>query len=265
MAFEKHFIEYIGMRQQELEEALRSIDALDSCSALKPECGPVSSTYECYYQLGIIYWYWGYYRKGARMFRYCLELDRPFYHAVNSPEDTCKGMIEKSILLKLAGVKDDQQAALAEEVLRVCASAESWRSRYIKEGNYDRAGFMDLWKGYAQLLLKRYDDAVTSLDSTVSLYEKYRKRRGIWQKEEAFLPKVLIPVARCGLLPDETRRKEAWEGMEEFITLMRDDLRDPDDTRRDISKLTGYLYYFHLKESFPRIFSRDAIPAEPRP
>lgn len=102
-----------------------------------------------------------------------------------------------------------------------------------------------LWRGYALLVLGRYSEACPLFNEVVPYFVRYRKSFGtVFWVVEYNLPKALIPLCEYKLEPNDANKKKAIKGLKDYIKNLKVDKR-----------LNGYLYYYHLKETFPDVYS----------
>ncbi len=116
---------------------------------------------------------------------------------------------------------------------------------------FDDIAVVYLWRGYSLLTLGRYEEACDLLNEVVPYFNKYKKKGGeVWRKVEYALPKALFPLCEYKLEPTQENLQKAKAGVEEYIKSLHDNK----------DKLEGYLYYFHLKETFPDVYTSDKAP-----
>ncbi len=105
-----------------------------------------------------------------------------------------------------------------------------------------------LWHGYALVCLGRYGEALPLLTQVIPLFVQTRKMGvEVWQKVEYALPKALVPLCEFKLDPTADRLKAAQEGIETYLKSLK--------MYRD--RLSGLLYYFHLKKQFADVYEAD--------
>lgn len=110
------------------------------------------------------------------------------------------------------------------------------------EYNADDVAVAHLWRGYALLMLGNYEDACTLLRNVVPFFNK--SSAGVYQTDEYYLPKALVPLCEYLLNHTEDNKLRAINGLENYIN----------SYKMNALKLCAYLYYFHLKESFPDVY-----------
>ena len=69
----------------------------------------------------------------------------------------------------------------------------------------------------------------------------------MWRKVEYALPKALVPLCEYKLDSTQEILQKVQSGIEDYINNLRDNK----------DKLEGYLYNFHLKETYPEIYSAE--------
>lgn len=110
------------------------------------------------------------------------------------------------------------------------------------EYNADVVAEAHLWRGYALLMLGNYEEACRLLKNVIPFFNKSGY---VYQKIEYALPKALVPLCDYNLQSNKENRIKSINGLEDYIK----SIKDPG------SRLWGYLYYFHLKESFPNVYN----------
>ena len=122
----------------------------------------------------------------------------------------------------------------------------------IKQFDLIAVGY--LWRGYALLMLGRYEEALELLKQVPLYFNKDKLRGGeVWQIYEPKLVKALLPLCEYELDSSEENRMKARKGLEDYIGLFREPK----------FKLEGYLYYYHLKEMFPDVYSEKLPEIKP--
>jgi len=105
-----------------------------------------------------------------------------------------------------------------------------------------------LWHGYAQVCLGRFGEALPFLTQVIPLFVQTRKMGvEVWQKTEYALPKALVPLCEFKLDPTAEHLTAAQQGIEAYLKSLK--------MYRD--RLTGLLYYHHLKAQFPEVYGAD--------
>lgn len=101
--------------------------------------------------------------------------------------------------------------------------------------------------------LGKYEEANELLTQVIPYLNKYKKL-GIemWRKVEYALPKALVPLCEYKLNPTQENLQKAKAGIEEYIKSLHDNK----------DKLEGYLYYFHLKETFTDVYTAEKAPEQ---
>lgn len=127
-----------------------------------------------------------------------------------------------------------------------------WRLQREKEGEGGGLYIIaraDSWYGYCLVTFGRFEEALPYLNEVVPYFKQSTRTDGhIEYWIEYHLSKALIPLCEYKITPSEENRAAAQKGLEEFIKKLNDF-----DHKRD-----AFLYYFHLKELFPDVYSTPA-------
>ena len=259
MSKHNKFIEFLNTEQKKCQNYLKE----KGCYNTYPK-EVASDTANCYDRLGIIYKFHGDEEKARKMFGYF-----PTFHVHSSrlermsEEDKTKTsrllskgiyQLRKGIYFNLAHENPQKATQLFEWAAENCLLPDEYIAGAIKYENYDHIAVGHLWRGYALLNLGRYEEAHELLTQVVPYLNKYKKL-GIemWRKIEYALPKALVPLCGYKLDPAPEKLQEAQSGIEDYIKSLRENK----------DKLEGYLYYFHLKEAFPDVYSVKKAPELP--
>ena len=263
MSNNNKFVEFIENEQSNCEKYLRDSNAY-SQAPIKVE----SKHVQCYDNLAIIYRYRNDINKSNKMF-YCLTTinQYPTRYAGLS-EDGKKKMkllvsigswqMKNGIYFNLAHEDPQKANQLFEWAAENCFLPDEYIADETQAENYDDIAVAHLWRGYALFNLGRYEEAHELLIQVVPYLNKYKKL-GIemWRKVEYALPKALVPLCEYKLDPTQENLQKAQSGIEDYIKSLRDNK----------DKLEGYLYYFHLKETYPEVYSAEVAetPANKQP
>jgi len=169
-----------------------------------------------------------------------------------------RGQLEKGIQFNLAQTDPQKATQLFEWAAENCYQSDEDIAAGIKYELYDEIAVGFLWRGYALLNLEKYEEAYELLKEVIPYFNKWKKSGGeVWQKVEYALPKALVPLCEYKLDPTPENLQKAQSSIEDYIKSLRDNK----------DKLEGYLYYFHLKETYPEVYSAEVaeIPAKKRP
>ena len=221
---------------------------------------------DCYEKLAIIYTYFDIEVKAKKMIKHLLTFGYQVYtsrFATLSEEgkknnnllvQQGKWQLREGLCFNLAHENPQKATQLFEWAAENCLLPDEYIAGAIKYENYDHIAVGHLWRGYALLNLGRYEEAHELLTQVVPYLNKYKKL-GIemWRKIEYALPKALVPLCGYKLDPAPEKLQEAQSGIEDYIKSLRENK----------DKLEGYLYYFHLKEAFPDVYSVKKAPELP--
>lgn len=163
-------------------------------------------------------------------------------------------LLKTGIELNLARWRNDDARQFFVWAAEKCAIPENTFKEWSDIEQFDLIAVGYLWRGYALLILGKYDEAFELLRQ-VPVYFNKEKLTGseVWQIYEPNLVKALLPLCEYKLNPIEENRERARKGLEEFIR----GLKEPK------FKLEGFLYYYHLKEMFPEIYSEKPPALKP--
>ncbi len=264
MPKDEKFIGFIRDEQRKCEKYLLETDAYEKV----PETEKLESEQiMCYLKLGIIYKYLANENKSTRMFHHLTT----FGFGVSTSRFDIKGLTEKDkkdskvligigkgqlrngVYFNLSNTNPKKAKQLFEWAAENCLLSDEYIADEIEAENFDDIAVPFLWRGYALLVLGRYEEARELLGQVISYFNKYKKSGGeVWQKVEYFLPKALVPLCEYKLSPTNECLQKAKTGIDDFI----DSLRDNKD------KLEGYLYYFHLKDSYADVYGAKVAGGE---
>lgn len=153
--------------------------------------------------------------------------------------------IEDAVELHLSGTDLDLAYRLFEWAAENSFVTENILNSYTKHKRFEYIAKAFLWRGYALLVLGKYGEACPLFKGVVPYFVRYRKSFGtIYWVVEYNLPKALIPLCEYKLEPNKENKKKAIKGLNDYINSLKVDAR-----------LDGYLYYYHLKETFPDVYS----------
>lgn len=135
-----------------------------------------------------------------------------------------------------------------------CFIPESTLKEWTSIKQFDLIAVGYLWRGYALLMLGKYEEACGLLRQVPVWFNKEKMTGGdVWQIYEPKLVKALLPLCEYKLNPTKDNRMRARLGLEEYIGLFKEPK----------FKLEGYLYYYHLREMFPEIYSEMSSEINP--
>lgn len=162
-----------------------------------------------------------------------------------------ESQIEEAIYLFLAGADPglvrDHLAWAAENADLPADEVEK-----LLKYSADEVAIARLWRGYALLLLGQKEEACRLLGEVVPLFNLAKlTREEVYHTMQYSLPKALVPLCEYELHPSEKNRQSAADGVEAFVNSFK----------YNAEKLIAYLYYFHLKKSFPDAYEGSAVPA----
>lgn len=162
-----------------------------------------------------------------------------------SLDELSRKQIEKGAQLDLAGKDSEITKQLFEWAAENLFQSDELIEAGMKYRQYNDIASWYLWRGYALIMLGRYEEAYDDLKKVVPYFTLNKKRGGeTWQKLEYYLTKALIPLCEYILNPSDDNRKSTRKGIEEFIKSLKSNYK----------KQSGYLYYFHLKGRFPQVY-----------
>ena len=214
----------------------------------------ISQIKRCYEELSIFYKYYREEEKAKKMFQLIssIRLPKSKFYLLNEEQlkdhqamDILWRMqIDKGAQLNLAG-KDPELAKQLFEWAAENLQSETITSHMGEPTFYIFTASWYLWRGYALLMLGRYEEAYDNLKEVMPYFTLHKKKGGeTWQKLEYYLTKALIPLCEYMLSPCADNRKNARKGIEEYIKSLK----------YNYDKQCAYLYYFHLKERFPEVY-----------
>ncbi|KCZ72322.1 hypothetical protein ANME2D_01728 [Candidatus Methanoperedens nitroreducens] len=252
------FSDFIKNELKYCEKYLHDKDAYDKFPE-KIENGIL----DCYEKLATIYAYSGDKKKSTKMFHHLTIFGYRLYtsrFATLSEEGKKKprlliqqGMwqLREGIAFNLSKTDPQKARQLFEWAAESCLLSEDFIAAAIKYGNFDDIAAGHLWRGYALLNLSKYEEAHELLTQVILYLNKYKKSGvEMWRKVEYALPKALVPLCEYKLNPTQENLPKAKAGIEEYIKSLR--------ANKD--KLEGYLYYFHLKETFADVYTAEKAP-----
>lgn len=213
------------------------------------------TTITCYDTLAIVYKYFGDEEKAQKMLRYLSTIEMPTSKYQGLPEkcdeawniliDQGIWQLKKAIQLNMSHKDTDWARQCFEWCAENCFLSEKTLSDMIGDENYDFIAVAFLWRGYALLMLGRVEEAYELFKEVRPYLDRYKKLGvEMWRTVEYALPKALLPLCEYKLEPTEDNRRKAKKGLEECVKSLRE-YRD---------RLEAYLYYYHLKETFPEVY-----------
>ncbi len=209
-------------------------------------------------RLAIMYKCLGEETKAKELFYYLAGINFPesrFWGLSEENKDDIDLLIQTGELLTINGIRfnlaqtNPQKATqLFEWAAENCHLPDEFIAAAIKFKNYDNIAAGHLWRGYALLNLGKYKEAYEFLIQVIPYLNKYKKL-GIemWRIFEYALAIALVPLCEYKLNPTQENLQEAQKGIEDSIKSLREYK----------FKLEGYLYYFHLKETFPEVYNAE--------
>lgn len=250
------------------------LEEREKCETLLKESGAYDRVPEqrssdqilCYRKLGSIYLYSGETDLAGRMFSnlslFGTAIKKSRFDIKGFKEEDksdlhflvmiAKGEIENGIYHLLAEKNPDQVHRLVTWAAENSDLPPDYvRGRLgVKVKDYGEVAVGYLWHGYALICLGRYGEALPLLREVTPLFVQERKDGvEVWQKVEYALPKALVPLCEFKLDPTVEHLKAAQEGIETYLESLK--------MYRD--RLSGLLYYFHLKKQFADVY--EAVPA----
>jgi len=159
--------------------------------------------------------------------------------------------IKAAVYFTLAKVYPDKANQLFEWAAENCFLSEEYVRGSLQAENFHDVAKAFLWRGYSLVCLERYKEALELVTQVVPLLNQFKKTGNeMYHIREYHLPKALVPLCEYKLDPTQDNLDKAKDGLETYIN----SLREPKD------RLEGYLYYFHLKEKFPEVYSANEAP-----
>ncbi|RXE57292.1 hypothetical protein ABH15_04105 [Methanoculleus taiwanensis] len=252
-AFHKYLLE----EREKCETLLKDSGAYDRVPEQRS-----SDQIHCYRKLGSIYLYSGETDLAGRMFSnlslFGTAIKKSRFDIKGFKEEDksdlsflvmiAKGEIENAIYLLLAEKNPDQVHRLVTWAAENSDLPPDYVGGMIGVKGYQEVAVGYLWHGYALICLGRYGEALPLLTQVIPLFVQTRKMGiEVWQKVEYALPKALVPLCEFKLDPTADRLKAAQEGIETYLKSLK--------MYRD--RLSGLLYYFHLKKQFAEVYEAD--------
>jgi hypothetical protein len=165
---------------------------------------------------------------------------------VNLAEIQVKNGIENS----LAHKKPEYVRRLFEWSAENCILTDERLAALIKYKNFEDIAVAYLWRGYALLILGRYDKANNCLNQVRTYFNESIKYGGKTSKVTEYrLSTALVPLSKYKLEQNEENKQAAVKGLEDFI----DSFKDPGE------KYEAFIYYYHLEESFPDVYKIQPV------
>lgn len=166
--------------------------------------------------------------------------------------ETGQLQLREGIYYTLAKTDPQKASQLFEWAAENCQLSDESVAYEIRTEYFNNIAVGHLWRGYALLNLGEYEEAYELLKQVIPYFNKWKKSGGeVWQKVEYALPKALVPLCEYKLEPTQENLQKAKAGIEEYIKSLQEN--------RD--KLEGYLYYFHLKETFADVYTSEKASA----
>ncbi len=255
------FIDFLKSELINCEKNLKDTEAYDAV----PEKRESKQT-ACYEKLAVIYKYKNEGEKSKKMFRHLTTfgsgVSTSRLDVVGLREEDKKdtrllcsigrGQLKKGICFNLANADPQKASQLFEWAAENCYQSDEDIAAGIKYRLYDEIAVGHLWRGYALLNIGKYEEAYELLIQVIPYLNKYKKSGEMWRKVEYALPKALVPLCEYKLEPTHENLQKAKEGIEEYINGLRENK----------DKLEGYLYYFHLKETFADVYTSENAPEQ---
>ncbi len=248
------FQKYLFEERERCESLLKGLGAYDRLPE-KLDSEPII----CYEKLGSIYLYSGETDLAGRMFSnlslFGTAIKKSRFDIKGFIEEDkakpdflvmiAKGEIENAIYLFLAEKNPDQVHRLVTWAVENSDLSPDYVRGMIGVKGYQEVAVGYLWHGYALICLGRYGEALPLLTQVIPLFVQTRKMGvEVWQKIEYALPKALVPLCEFWLDPTVEHLQAAQEGIETYLKSLK--------MYRD--RLSGLLYYFHLKKQFADIY-----------
>lgn len=169
----------------------------------------------------------------------------------DEPGSVGKVSLNTSIRLSLAGKFPEMAGKLLESVVSRCDI--SVESNTLLNGRYslDKKAYAGLWKGYALVCLKRYEEACHHLHSVVPIYRALKVNSchdgDVNAVIEYALSKALVPLCAFMRNPVKQNLINAQTGLEEFPASIYD----------NFLRMRAYTYYYHIRDLFHDVYNRD--------
>jgi tetratricopeptide (TPR) repeat protein len=248
------FHKYLLGEREKCETLLKDSGAYDKVPEQRS-----SDQIHCYRKLGSIYLYSGETDLAGQMFSnlslFGTAIKKSRFDIKGFKEeyksDLCllmmeaEGEVNNAIYLFLAEKNPDQAHRLVTWAVENSDLSPDYVRGRLGVQDYSEVAVGYLWHGYALICLGRYGEALPLLREVTPLFVQERKSGiEVWQKVEYALPKALVPLCEFKLDPTADRLKAAQEGIETYLKSLK--------MYRD--RLSGLLYYFHLKKQFADIY-----------
>lgn len=158
--------------------------------------------------------------------------------------------LREGVYYTLAKTDPQKATQLFEWAAENCYQSDEDIAAGIKYRLYDEIAVGHLWRGYALLNIGKYEEAYELLTQVIPYLNKYKKTGEMWRKVEYALPKALVPLCEFKIESTQENLQKAKAGIEDYIKSLRENK----------DKLEGYLYYFHLKETFADVYTAEKAP-----
>lgn len=265
---QRSFVDYLTAQREIKEQFLRERQAL---VAVPPEYDPIVAA--CYDELAIIcrllgdmdayrrllgfgtnYGTWHekfHFSEGSEEGRDLLPALAGYAGSSDERIGSGRRLIDAGIMLTLARKDPEKPRLLFESAVVHCIISPGYVASRHDRYALTRIAYAHLWKGYALLCLRRFDDAEKLLLQVAPIYRALKLQSThdprVSAVIEMALAKALVPLCAFERAPVKKNLIDAQKGLEEFIGALHD----------NVYRLRGYTYYFHLKEQFAEVYSAD--------